>query len=1287
DFFINFALFLRELPRDPLGAISKYILTPVSTFVAGLPFIKDYVVPFIKGVKESFDSLIKDPQKWLNDNILKPISDFINNTPIIRDYVFPIIKNFALFLAEFPKDPLGALSKYVLTPVSTFISNLPFIKDYVVPFVSKIIEEFKKAVSDPIGYIKNLFDSVISTLSDIASKVVGFLGQLLASVPTSISKYLTGLWNSAVGFIGGIGEPLVNIGKAFLDSVLSPIINMLKNSFSTVANIGLGFLSAGLDVVGSLTEPVGKIFMPILEKVTQPVGSGFATWFEDSLSPKIEKLRSGWTPQGELYEVLLGIGGLPLFSISASTLARTYYVLLHLIGDHLPDVNIGVTVGYTINTDAGTQAVFQPLSVGALEELRAELGYNAVTPIVLGINPKWFFKTMASEIKELPMELTRDIMQAYTIWMLRPLSRYSASLLRDMLVVELPPLELLTEVLRRHMVYGLDSDNFKKTMDDMLGFFRLYGYSTKVIDWMTKQDIMFSIKDRFGNERKIPIALFFELPSPSDVATMYVRDIFPSPEEFFKFYRARGMADDVGVLYYFLRFRYPPPEKLWQFTVRGISGLLWASIPDAEKPDLEKEAKGIGAPLPIDAYKLNFKSQELLSALRTYMKWHDYFRLSWIPNFTSDNQIIIDTLADIPTKIDQRWMVRFGLYEHLSEKGVERKSEIKEFRTKVLEDSSASEIQMDLTNFCRTLQATGLHPDYVPLTAVAETIMAVSDERTLLRAGALNLFKEGFWTLDSLQSLFDGALTVSFKVSAFDYDTNQWVDDKWINVPLRFLPAEASLINLRASMDRVLDILRELQRDVSNAYADNILVKYDDFKNTLTEMINDLNTTFSDDYKKIVGKDMPNELKLTYVDKYFEPLTKALEVAREIYIVRRIRAWTQRWIGWLMYRLATGVTKKEDFEKFVNTVAEASKLTDDEREFLKKVTEQMGDLAVREYIPTPSQLATLSEYIVIPSSFVDEAFEKRLVPKEWQSLWRKYIEIRPVADDVRALISTYMYVNRYIKLPDDVKNKVTAYASEVGYTKKELEILDFRAQLEELLLDARQNVREYIPTPMTLATLSEYVPEVRTFFDDVMKAKKVPKEWQEVWSKYLDIRPLVDDIKRYLSRAEELYARFMLKEDEFLKVLNDVKERLGYTDEEAKFLLLTTKYERYRNAWTELIGTVEKMVTVAEYSPVARDYAIGKLNEMIDALPISNEEKNKLKEMWKQYIRVRPVYDEVRRYVTDLINAFVDGTISDATLSSELESLKQWGLGDDEIMFYKAMAGLRRARKLKIVIG
>jgi hypothetical protein len=804
-----------------------------------------------------------------------------------------------------------------------------------------------------------------------------------------------------------------------------------------------------------------------------------------------------------------------------------------------------------------------------------------------------------------------------------------------------------------------------------------------------KDQYVLTVTDRFNVSRTIPLSLVYELPSASDVATMMVRDIFKSPDDFKKIYLARGMHEDVGSLYYYLRFRYPPPERLWQFTTRGISGLLWATISPDELADIQAEAGAFKAPVPVSAQSLNFKAPELFGAFKTYMKWHDYARWSWIPReeftFTSDNQIMTDTLADIPTKIDQRWMTRFGIYEFLAEKNVGLSSPISEFRTKVMEPNPISSIQMDLSNFCRTLQATGLHPDWVPLTAVAETINSITDERTLLRTGALNLFREGFWNYVAIDSLFSGLLKVSFRVSAFNASTMKW-ESGYINMPMMFLPAERNLTEVRALMDRSFDILREFQRDLTNAYVDNIVKDYDNYKQKMTDIINDVNEFFATDYKNVVGTDLPEQLKLTFVEQYYKPYVNAMTLMKDVYIVRRLRAWTMRWVGWIMYRMATGVTTKEEFNRLIDVVSEQAMLSDKEKKFISDVMDVMGKIAVKEYIPTPSQLATLSEYVVIPSSLIEQVFDARLVPQEWRPIWRRYIDIRPIADDVKSLVSTYMYVLRYVKVSDEDTKQVMSYARMVGYGDKEMALFSLTAKLNEMLYHTRQNVREYIPTPSMLASMAEYVPEVREFFNEVMTAKGVPSNWQPLWAKYIDIRPLVDDVKRYFARAEELYIKFMMKEEAFRKVLDDVQNYLGYTNKEIDFLLLTTKYERWRNAWNELIGTVEKMTMVAEYSPVGRDYAVGKLYEMIDALPITDDEKKKLKKMWEQYIRVRPVYDEVRRYVTDLINAFVDGTISESIFSSELESLKEWGLGDDEIQFYKAMAGLRRARKLKITL-
>jgi phage-related protein len=1292
--------FVVEFPKNPLKAISDYVLTPVSTFISGLPIIKDYVVPFIQNLKSSFDSLIKDPRGWLEKNILQPVADFINKTPFLRDVVVPSLKNLAGLLIEFPKDPLGSLKKYLLDPVVNFVSGLPIIKDYIVPFVKKAGEEFNKFIKDPIAYTKGVAEAVWNALTGLFSKVLELVGKAVSGLVDVIKTVVTGFWNVATGVFMPIANNLIGFVKSLVGAITQPIHDLILGIASAGTSLGKDFVGSIVNLAGSVAEPMGKLFTEPLQALFTPLNEALGKGLENLVAPQVEKLRKGEVPQGELLQLLVIMGAIPPITISATALMRGYYMVFRYLATLPTRVPFRLTIGYRIGEGNDADIMFAPLSVGQRLAVKMLQSFGVVHPIEVTFDTKALFLALAKEFKYYPTQYARSIVDSTSMWLTQPLSRLSASIFRNFLPMEMPSLETLIEYLKRHMGLGLDSDAFKKVLEDTKGFLRLYGYNDSVIDWTTRTDLTITVTDRFGNPRTVPLALMYTLPSPSDVAEMYVKDIFKSPEDFFKLYLARGMHKDVGSLYYFLRFKYPPPERLWQFVTRGISGMLWASIPEAERNEIMKEAGALGGFKPADAKALNFEHSTLFSSFRTYMKWHDFFRPSWIEGFTSDNQIMLDTLADIPTKIDQRWMVRFGLYQLLKESGVDMKSDASAF-TKVVQSGEATTgIVMDLENFCRTLQATGIHPYYVPITAVAETIMSVSDERNLLRTGTLSLFKEGLWSVDALNKMLNGALTVSFNVAYFDPspDKLDWSVGH-IDVPIRFLPPEAKLTQLRALMDRALDIFKEFIRDMANAYQDYIVEKYETtettpegkpiptFKSITMDIINDINSYFAKDYKSIVGQDLPDELKLQFVEDFFKPYAHALEQFRDVYAIRRVRSWTQRWIGWLMYRLATGVTKKEEFSNFVNTVSKASHLTPTEINFLSQVMEMMYTIATREYIPTPSQLATLSEYLVIPSDLITAVYDERNVPDKWRPIWTKYIEIRPTADDVRELISTYMYVIRYVKLPDDIVNKVKGYASYVGYRDKELAIFDLRAQLNEMLLNIRQNVREYIPTPMSLATLVEYVPKAREFFDDVVKAKNIPKEWQELWATYLDIRPIVDDVKRYFSRAEELYAKFMMKEGAFKKVLDDVKNYLGYTDKEIEFLMLTTKYERWRNAWNELIGTVEKMVLVSEYSPVARDYAVGKLYEMIDALPIDNAEKDKLKKMWEQYIRVRPIYDEVKRYVTDLINAVVDGTISEQTFASELDSLKEWGLGDDEIMFYKAMAGLRKARKLKIYLG
>jgi len=1228
DFFSNIAKSI----MDGFSKIDKGLVDLWNFMVGAFKDIAGIISVGFSEIGRAFMGFVNgviEAGAWITSAI-KRIGEYIwiglpESIRLGLEHLFELIQKIVRYMTEgvepgweFTSSPPLVLGVRLILPKSEFPVFFCTPSSLFAPLVNALVGVYEAYIQPALTSITQTIWSGIQTLQEFFANAI------------------RAVWGSAQKVFSGLAE--------FLGSSITGFLGGLWEVFSRLSSILRGVFEA---ILGGLHEQVGKYMgrqaAPLLTEVAKSIGIG---------TPEYLKAENIETQIMNMYTMAWVFLSSPLWASIPVRLAahgmyqagQALYNIQEPIHLSLRPFGIGIDIPISI-----TKAIGASLS------------------------------HFSREVKEWVDIVGSAMVYGMGIWVSQPISRVLSYSLRNVLPVELPSLDLVMEAARRSMPSAAYEDMLKLSKY----YLSLYGYSDLVIDLLFASVDRYHVvvKDRFGVERKIPLSLIYELPSASDVATMMVRDIFASIADFYTLYKARGMAEDVGALYYLLRFRYPSPERLWQFTTRGISGLLWVTMTDAERADIEKEAKDIGAYTPVAPSMLNFKVQDLMRALKTYMKWHDYAKFSWLQGFTSDNMIYIDTLADIPTKIDQRWMIKWGIYEQLSAKGVTYTSPVNEFITRYVELTPTSRITLDLTNFCRTLQATGLHPAWVPATAVAEAMNALSEERTLLRTGFVNIFKEGFWDIKAIDKFLAGFITASFKVAYIDMATMSW-SEKWVNQPVMYLPPERKLIELRALMDRALDILKEIQKDIAVGYQEYIIATYDEFKSKLTGVIERVNKFFAEDYKQITGLELPDELKLSFVEAYYKPYVESLDIWREVYTVRRIRMWTQRWLGWLMYRVATGVVTRVEMSRLIDTVVKYSRLTGVEREFLYEVMNIMFGIAVKDYAVTPTQLASLSEYIVIPDELIEACFEARLIPEEWRGVWRQYISVRPIADDVKALLSVYRRAMLYVKIPDEIDKAVKEYAKLIGFTDREMAIMHLRNQLEELIL----NSREYIPTPSMLASICEYIPEARRFFDDVMKAKRVPKEWQEVWSKYIDIKPLVDDIKRYLSRAEQLYASFMISSREFEKVLNEVSGLLGYTPKELEFLRKVTDYERYRRAWTELIGTVDRLVELSEYSPKASKYALGKVKEMIDALPLPYADKQELKEMWEEYIRNRPVKPEARMYITQLINLYVDGLISDIDLEKELNEMKKWGFSDDEIMFYKAQAALRRARKLRIPV-
>jgi phage-related protein len=1202
------------------------------------------------------------------------------------------------------------------------------------------------------------------------------------AVKTTGSGTLQWLWDNAKtawdGFMSWASQQLKNIAE----SVGNTFKDLLNNLQQTIFNVAKGLYDLVKPPPGETHSPVSVLFADFLkgeyDTVKDKLGKeAFAILKEpvhailDLFELATEQYQKYFEPEKTLATWGLTAFGLMLTPLWATIPVRAAAFVLYKLGQFIHEMTLPISIS------------LKPFGIGVsvkfdlARAIGASLAHLSVT------------------IRENLDHLFEALTYGFGIWISQPISKILNYMLRNITPVEIPTPEQMIEIVRRHMPYIYT--NKPEEFDIMLRFAKLYtaiqGYPDKILDVMYKTDkeLSITVKDRFNQDRVIPISLMYTLPSPSDVARMVVRDVILDPEAIKKIFASRGMNEDVAVMYYLLHFRYPPPERLWIFYTRGISGLLWAKLSDTELDTVKKEAQVVKGFIPVSPKKLNFDSGTLDNLFKTYMKWHDYARFAYGEGWPSDNLIMMDTLADIPTKIDQRWMVRFGLYQLMSERGITHVSEVSSFTQNLVEGASRGNIMLDLTNFCRTLQATGLHPYWVPITAVAEVINTIADERTLLRTGVMNLFKEGFVNSSAVGKMLTGILTASFKVAYFDPESGSWRTG-YINVPLRFLDMEAKMIGIRASMDRALDILRDIQRDVLTGYQEFIIRDYDEFKKKFADVIDRVNALYASAYKAIVGENLPDELKLQLIEEYYKPYTESLEIYREIWTIRRIRTLTQRWIGWIVYRIGYGVVKPEELEELLQYMVETCRLPKLEYEYIKKVMEFMQKLSFREYIPTPAQLATLAEYVRIDDKIIEKAFEQRGVPDEWRPIWKQYIQVRPLADDVRALISAYFRLIRAVKAPEkvpaEIQNAVKSLAARIGYGPEEMAILDMRVRIEEMIAELREyvptpmqmatlaeyvklpdsminavfeirnvpeawrsvwknyidvrpladdvrdlirtylraleytseakameglvmayasrigygsdemnmlqararleemiyNAREYIPTPQSLATIVEVLPEARALFQDVVRVRRIPPTWQALWAKYIDIKPMIDDLKRYLSRAEQLYIRFMVKRDDFIKMIADILNKLGYTKDEQDLFFKITEFERWRNAWTELIGSVERLTSLSEYSPRAAKYALGKVYEMIDALPIPQADKQELKAMWEEYIRCRPVKAEARLYITQLSNAYAEGLISDADFDKELNAMKQWGFSDDEIMFYKARAALMKARKLKL---
>jgi len=1445
---------------DEARRVIESIIKSITDALGKVPKLIDNVLKGLEGLGQQINNIYNALTTTISDvknaleSMIKDIPSTI--TKALQEVVSSIEKQFKDFLKTLTSD-LTKIFDTIKSNIQGLVSSFTEQLNKALSSIQSAINNIVSAISKIPDELNNLFKTITSKLEGIVKWFEDTLKSMIENAPAIIEKsvenveqwifeklpsYVRQFFQEAPKALQQVGVALTGFTNAILkfpewfpqwfqQFITTPLTTVIKELFGPLPP----FIERIIDMIDEanrlfnllITDPLKFYEDVILKPTINALGKivkrllDFFTEIEDEVY-KVSKWLTNKTQfiikpistmfQAMLNAVIENYNKLIQGKMTISEFITSYFKAIIPTTLEIASI-LGAMrfIGEEINS-----------FIGRIHSLMSALPFLGMTIELVAEGE--IFETIADVIEKGAWGIAYNVPFSVAFWLASPIEkpieyafRYQ---LRNILPFALPTTTQIRDIIRRLFAKATIEPTwgkeFVKLYDRLLQFFALRGYSDDVAKLLFDPGVIYytHITDRFGGKRIIPLSLLWDLPSRSDLVRMLQRDVFQSPMEWANFIKVHGLNQDLGKMYYMMSFEYPSFEKLWTFFVRGISGMLWYEPPDFIKNWFTQDAKWLGAGIPVEPKKLNYDYNALFKAIPFYLKWIQKSNFSWfrkgaiiqygnatIPidfDWTADSWMLWDIAADLPGKIDARWMAKWALFDLISEKvnvpipsvGQSPKpypeTPFVDMVSQVVENVVESEIYMDLRAFCRLLVANGIHPAFVPITAVSETINALSDERTLLRTGFINLFKEGFWNYTTIDTLLNGFFVASFIVEYFDPTDKKWKAGA-INAPIKFLPAERRLLELRAAMDRALDILRDLVKELNRSYAEYIVTTKDEYIAILKDGINITNAWFKPLIKDLTGKELELQADMDYWSSY----AKVIDIMQNIYKIRRVRYWIGRLLTWTFYRLAYSYVTPDDVKRILDVMKDRAHLTPLEVETLQEIMNLINGIVRKEYIPTPSQLATIVEIVPEAINYMNEVFEQRNVPVEWRPIWAKYIEAKPIRDDVRSLLTDYRKAKLYHVQLGEIEKTILELAKQVGYTDRELQILFLRIQLDELIDEAKTLRKEYLPTPLGLATLSEYitippklvlevlskrgvpkewlnlwikyiqvkplyddvkalayayfkalrygvpldgygkeieklmkefgwtpqeiyvrklratieamidqwkeiqkeyiptpsmiatiaeiVPEVRKLAYEVFEKRHVPKEWIPIWSKYIALKPLIDEVKKYVGIVIEMYEYFAITYDELKKALERVKP-FGYEDQEIKLILYNSDLLASYRAYKELIGTPKSLVVMAEYSPSARNLALAQVYKMIDKLPVDNATKEFIKKMWEEYIRVKPVYDEVKRYITELINDYAHGVITRDEFIHELNELKKWGVDDYEIQFYVWLADRRKMR-------
>lgn len=1247
-----------------LSAIKDILSSLIVSITNTLKTIADTLLTTLQTIGKTFSEISQAILSFLRDTLTQAVNKMTETLGTIYQSISSIVQQVSKIFSDIAQSILTTL-RDVFNQISTALSN---IGATIMSFIGTVIDTIKGVASTIWDYIQKGIGILSNTISYLFQKVLDVINAIAGAL-RAFTNPLAGI----LAFFESIFKPVLDgirfviNGITWVATTIRDYIHKFIDFFKTVFDRIFSLFTMAGGAIEWLKTTIGQVLNPqtiiggilwVAEGIKSVISTVISTITSFMISIGNAVLNFVLTMMRGILEGLTAMvktpfnfGAIPIVGRlfqklppEQQTLLNTYMSETTLVIDSLWKFGLQIL----FSTPVGAISAFV-VAILAISELLGvfdslELAFR---PIIAEARARINFKTLKNATKKffekLIDEAGKTFFFTFSFWLFEPVKYILNPLLRGWLPIEIPTLHEIIEITRRYLPdnsfeVGSITPRTKGSVYTAIEL-QLYdviakrGYPTWFDSIITTgyNNYAVVLLDRFDRRRVIPSAMLFALPPPSDCVRMMLRDMIQNLDDFGKLMLMHGFHPDVSALYFMLHFRYPSTERIFEYACRVASGVVWVDRNEPAlseyfrylskeesnytkwglgfKPKTPKEISDIiesKYPLTDLTRTTEIASKrvsEAFSPLGIYFKWHDLFPMAWINGQTSDQMIAMELSADIPMRIDARWMYKWGV---ISEEDV-----------------------------VRIVIARGMHPKWVENIAIAEMMNAMAEERTIVRTGIMNSFKEGFFNEENLSKQLSNLTTIRL----LDRD-----------VPVRFLEGEVKLMTLRSKYDRALDILLNAQKSLFTAYAENI-IEYEQVKTllkTLTEK---------------VAKEL--DIPLYFDEIYYETYKAGLDVRQTYETISRIRRYLRYAIIEVMNRVRSGYLSENEIKESFKLIQQHARLTDADVEYfvslallmrsqferqikvqaiLKKlskglilkedalkelinlgieedIAESMIEVQAKTYTLSIAQYLSYANYIDIPVEWLEKKLDLLGVPDDEKQLILSIFEIKPISNERDSLVKRYLdeFESGYID-----EKTVRTNLSRLGVLPKSVDLLIEMKKVEKsmnakkLLVDAtlnklkrgvmrldeaiaelkkyivdenliyaliEKNVRTYTFSPDKMISMSEYVPIDLNWLIEKARTYGYPEEEVRLFPAYAVAREISEEMKRLANELGQAFAEGVITEDDYKKALDELATLGGQA--KAKFgvdWIVLSPEERYTLIQLYKIRAVRKLYSETKQS-------------------------------------------------------------------------------------------------------